>query len=52
MFGVETLSQTAQASVLVGSVLAEALALYVGYGALVSAAGPHVRRALGGGGDD
>jgi hypothetical protein len=52
MLGVETFSPTAQAAVLVGSVLVEALVLYVGYGALVSAAGPHVRRAIGGGGDE
>ncbi|MFB6202363.1 MAG: hypothetical protein ABEI98_10185 [Halorhabdus sp.] len=34
MFGIETLSGNAQAIILVGLVLLEAIVLYVGYGAL------------------
>jgi hypothetical protein len=48
MFGIETLGGTAQAAVLVGVVLLEALLLYVGYGGLTRLLGPHVQRALGG----
>ena len=48
MFGIETLSGTLQAVVLVGLVFSEALALYVGYGGLVRLVGPTVVNALGG----
>ena len=37
MFGIETLSGNAQAAVLIGLVLLEAIVLYVGYGLLESA---------------
>lgn len=37
MFGIETLGGNAQAAVLIGLVLGEAVLLYVGYGALESA---------------
>jgi hypothetical protein len=37
MFGIESLSGNAQAAVLIGLVLVEAVVLYVGYGALESA---------------
>jgi len=36
MFGIETLGGNLQAAVLIGLVLAEAVLLYVGYGALES----------------
>lgn len=36
MFGIETLGANAQAGALIGAVLAEAVVLYVGYGALES----------------
>jgi hypothetical protein len=36
MFGIETLSGNAQAVALIGVVLAEAIVLYAGYGALES----------------
>jgi hypothetical protein len=48
MFGIETLSGTLQAVVLVGLVFSEAIALYVGYGGLVHFVGPTVVNALGG----
>ena len=48
MFGVETLGSSAQAAVLIGAVLLEAIVLYVGYGGLVSLAGPRVKRAISG----
>lgn len=48
MFGIETLPSTAQAAVLVGTVLVEALTLYVGYGGLTRVLGPTVVHALGG----
>ncbi|SEO23885.1 hypothetical protein SAMN04487948_101270 [Halogranum amylolyticum] len=48
MFGIETLSGTAQAAALVGLVLVEAIVLYVGYGGLVRLVGPTVIDALGG----
>lgn len=48
MFGIETLSGTAQAMAIVGVVLAEAIALYVGYGALARITSPTVLNALGG----
>ena len=48
MFGIETLSGTAQAAVLVGIVLAEALALYVGYGGLTRLLAPVVADVVGG----
>jgi hypothetical protein len=37
MFGIETLGGNAQAAVLIGLVLLEAIVLYVGYGLLESA---------------
>jgi hypothetical protein len=48
MFGIETLSGNAQAAVLVGIVLLEALVLYVGYGGLETWLGPRFRRVLEG----
>jgi hypothetical protein len=42
MFGVETLGGNAQAVVLIGVVLAEAIVLYAGYGALESVLAPWV----------
>ncbi|WP_167768374.1 DUF7512 family protein [Haloarcula amylovorans] len=48
MFGLESLSGSAQAVTTVGLVFAEAIALYVGYGALSSTLGPTVLDALGG----
>ncbi|EJN58453.1 hypothetical protein SAMN04487950_0992 [Halogranum rubrum] len=48
MFGIEALSGSMQAVVLVGLVLSEAIALYVGYGGLVRLVGPTVVNALGG----
>lgn len=48
MFGLELLGGTAQAVATVGIVLAEAIVLYVGYGALTHVAGPQVRETLGG----
>jgi hypothetical protein len=46
MFGIETLSGTAQAVALVGIVFVEAILLYVGYGALTRVLGPAVERFL------
>ncbi|SEW31423.1 DUF7512 family protein [Natrinema salifodinae] len=48
MFGLETLGGSAQAAMTVGLVLAEAIALYVGYGAMTRLAGPTARNALRG----
>lgn len=48
MFGLENLTGSAQAAATVGLVLAEAVALYVGYGALSSVAGSALIDALGG----
>jgi hypothetical protein len=48
MFGIESLSGNAQAVVLVGIVLVEAAALYVGYGALERIVGPTIAAALRG----
>lgn len=48
MFGIETLSGTMQAVALVGLVLLEAIALYIGYGGLVRVLGPTVVNAIGG----
>ena len=48
MFGIETLSGNAQAAVLVGLVLLEAMLLYVGYGWLESHFGPVIKRVLEG----
>jgi len=42
MFGIESLSGNAHAAALVGLVLLEAIALYVGYGALERVLGKHV----------
>lgn len=47
MFGLELLSGTAHAVAIVGIVLTEAIALYVGYGALTQIVGPTVRETLG-----
>ncbi|WP_430506440.1 DUF7512 family protein [Haloparvum sp. PAK95] len=48
MFGIETLSGPAQAAATVGVVFLEAIALYVGYGALTQLAASTVLDALGG----
>lgn len=48
MFGLELLSGTAQAVAIVGVVLAEAIALYVGYGALTQIVSPPIRETLEG----
>ncbi|WP_449405248.1 DUF7512 family protein [Halorarum salinum] len=48
MFGLELLSGPAQATATVGIVLAEAIVLYVGYGALTQISGPTVHEWLGG----
>jgi hypothetical protein len=48
MFGLETVSGSAQAAVTVGIVFLQAIALYVGYGALTRFAEPAVLDALGG----
>ncbi|MFT4891866.1 MAG: hypothetical protein ACI9YT_002801 [Halobacteriales archaeon] len=48
MFGIESLSGPAYAGALVGIVLVEALLLYVGYGGLMRAVGPSVKRAIRG----
>lgn len=48
MFGIENLSGTAQAVALVGTVLVEAMVLYVGYGALTRVLGPSVERLISG----
>jgi hypothetical protein len=48
MFGVESLTGNAQAAVLVGLVLVEAMLLYVGYGVLERVLGPTVADVLGG----
>ncbi|WP_335998810.1 DUF7512 family protein [Halorientalis halophila] len=48
MFGIETLGGNAQAVVLVGIVLFEALLLYVGYGGLETVVGPAFTRVLKG----
>jgi hypothetical protein len=48
MFGIESLSGSTQAAATVGLVLAEAILLYVGYGALGRTVGPRVIEAVGG----
>ncbi|MFB6096741.1 MAG: hypothetical protein ABEJ74_05080 [Haloferacaceae archaeon] len=48
MFGIESLSGSAQAVATVAAVFVEALALYVGYGLLTRIAGATVLDALGG----
>ncbi len=48
MFGTESLSGTSLSVAMVGIVLAEALLLYVGYGALTRVAGPRVAAAIRG----
>lgn len=48
MFGIETLSGNAQAAVLVGIVLLEAMVLYLGYGWLETWFGPSLKRLLQG----
>jgi len=48
MFGIESLGGNAQAAVLVGIVLAEAVILYVGYGFLERVFGPVLTRVLQG----
>lgn len=47
MFGIETLGGQAQAVAKIALVFAEAIALYVGYGALTRSVGPTVLNALG-----
>ena len=42
MFGIETLTGDAYAVAIVGLVLLESVALYVGYGTLTSLAGPSI----------
>ncbi|XVH31245.1 DUF7512 family protein [Haloferacaceae archaeon DSL9] len=48
MFGFDALAGSAHAAATVGIVLAEALTLYVGYGALARVAGPSARQLLRG----
>ncbi len=48
MLGLESLSGNAQAVATVGVVLAEAMVLYVGYGALSRVAGPEIVDAVQG----
>lgn len=48
MFGLETLSSSAQAVATVGTVFTEAIALYIGYGAITQIASPVARDVLGG----
>jgi hypothetical protein len=47
MFGIETLTGSAQAAALVGLVLVEAMLLYVGYGALTRVLSPTIYRLIG-----
>jgi len=48
MFGIESLAGPDGAAILIGIVLAEALILYAGYGALEKVLGPIVARVLRG----
>ncbi len=48
MIDVASLPSAVQAAILIGTVLVEAIILYVAYGALTNAVGPRVKRALGG----
>ncbi|MDL5360466.1 hypothetical protein [Halalkalicoccus sp. NIPERK01] len=48
MIGLETLSGSAQAVATIGVVLAEAITLYVGYGAVTRIASPAAIELLGG----
>ncbi|WP_227356077.1 DUF7512 family protein [Haladaptatus salinisoli] len=48
MFGIESLGGSAQAAATVGAVLAEAITLYIGYGALAGVVGSNVLEALEG----
>ena len=48
MFGIETASGPAGAGLLIGIVLAEAIILYIGYGALERVLGPTITDALRG----
>ena len=48
MFGIGAVSGSAQAAATVGLVLAEAIVLYLGYGALSSTVGSTLLDALGG----
>jgi hypothetical protein len=48
VFGTEIAGGPAEAAVIIGVVLVEALVLYVGYGILEALVGPAIRRALGG----
>ncbi|MFB6077991.1 MAG: hypothetical protein ABEJ80_03315 [Halarchaeum sp.] len=48
MLGIESLGGSAAAAATVGAVLAEAMVLYVGYGALTRIVGSHALDALGG----
>ena len=46
MFGIETLGGSSHAATVVGLVLIEAMALYVGYGTLTRLAGPGIKTAI------
>jgi len=48
VFGIENLSGTTGAAVIIGLVLVEAILLYVGYGVLESVFGPTIEKALRG----
>ncbi|WP_255195457.1 DUF7512 family protein [Halorarius litoreus] len=48
MFGLETLDGPSQAAALIGLVLAEAIVLYIGYGALERYLGPKLTALLRG----
>ena len=48
MFALELLGGTSQAVATVGIVLAEAIVLYIGYGALTLIVGPPIRETLEG----
>ncbi|WP_425499011.1 DUF7512 family protein [Halobium salinum] len=48
MLGIESMSGSAEAIATIGLVLAEAIALYVGYGALSSVVGETILDAVGG----
>ena len=48
MLGIESLTGNAQAAAIVGTVLGEAIVLYVGYGAVMAAAGSTVMDAIRG----
>jgi hypothetical protein len=48
VFGIESLGGNERAAVLIGIILVEALALYVGFGGLEALVGPSIRRVLEG----